>query len=235
MLRYTWLLLGIAIVGTLVGCGGGGSSSLPTQSTLVAALSVTPPIGDTTTTFTADASGSHDSSETPATLEYSWDWDNSGTFTTPSTVATATHTYATPGTYTIAVKVSTADGRSATTSKTVKVQPVGPAVALFSANTYTPGVSMTVSITVNPAPTVNAYAVEDMPPTGWTVSQISHDGAFDTATGKVKWGLFADATPRTLTYTVTPSSSSTGAQTFTGAVSFDGTSQAIIGDRTISR
>ena len=38
------------------------------------------------------------------------------------------------------------------------------------------------------AMSATAYAVEDHPPTNWTVSEISEGGAYDSTTGKVKFG-----------------------------------------------
>src|SRR4051812_30565994 len=51
----------------------------------------------------------------------------------------------------------------------------------------------TVSIIAAPDARTVVQAIEDAPPAGWTVGAISHGGAFDSATGKVKWGPFTDA------------------------------------------
>jgi hypothetical protein len=68
--------------------------------------------------------------------------------------------------------------------------------------------------------------VEEIPPAGWAVTNISHGGVYDPATGRVRWGLFTDQTSRTLTYDVTP----TGALApFAGIVSFDGVNASIAG------
>ncbi len=63
---------------------------------------------------------------------------------------------------------------------------------------------MPVSIEVVPPAATQVYAVEDGPPTGWTVSNIDSGGVFDTGTGTVKWGPFFDNQSRTLGYEVTP-------------------------------
>ena len=102
-----------------------------------------------------------------------------------------------------------------------------------SAN-YVPGVSFPVSIAVQPDPSTEVYAVEDTPPSGWTVSDISHGGLFDGMTKKVKWGFFFDNEPRVLTYTATPPADETGQQCFgPGIVSCDGVDVGIGGEECI--
>ena len=97
-----------------------------------------------------------------------------------------------------------------------------------------PGLPFPVSIAVEPDPSSEVYAVEDKPPSGWAVSDISHGGLFDGMTEKVKWGFFFDNDPRTLTYTVTPPIGETGQQCFgVGIVSCNDADQAIVGEECI--
>jgi hypothetical protein len=100
---------------------------------------------------------------------------------------------------------------------------------------YTPGVPFKVELRAEPPSSARAWAVEDRPPVGWTVSLISNDGFFDAATGKVKFGPFTDTTARTLTYQLTPPASATGRREFGGAASIDGVSYPIGGDQTIEQ
>jgi len=86
--------------------------------------------------------------------------------------------------------------------------------------TYTPGAALTVTLTATPRAGVLAYAVEDQPPTGWTVSSISPGGAWDAINGRVKW-IFTDGQPRSLTYQVTPPTTATAAGLFAGSAVFD--------------
>ena len=101
----------------------------------------------------------------------------------------------------------------------------GPLAWDFDPSIYTPESPVEVSIAVTPDPGVMVYAVEDAPPVGWTVSNISHSGAWDDVNKKVKWGLFFDANIRTLTYDATPPAGETGEKTFSGTASFDGVDQ----------
>ncbi len=98
---------------------------------------------------------------------------------------------------------------------------------------YIPGLSRTVSIAVTPSAEVQFQGIEDVPPAGWTISSVSHDGSLDTATGKVKWGPFVDHTARTLTYQATPPAGAAGAPTWSGLASFDGYDLVIGGQTTI--
>ena len=87
------------------------------------------------------------------------------------------------------------------------------------ATNYFLGVPFTVTITVNPPTNTLAYAVEDRPPLGFVVSNISDDGVFCPITRKVKWGIFLDNTPRSLTYQVTAQTNAIGLATFAGVAS----------------
>jgi hypothetical protein len=90
-----------------------------------------------------------------------------------------------------------------------------------------------IRLSATPAAEVNVYAVEDQPPAGWPVLGISHNGVFDPATGKVKFGPFYDAEPRTLSYGVeTPVwgiHSALGVFCFAGWASADGINSPIVG------
>lgn len=94
---------------------------------------------------------------------------------------------------------------------------------------YSPGVPFAVTLRAEPPAGAHAYAVEDRPPQGWTVSNISDNGVFDAATGKVKFGPFTDSQARTLSYRVTPPANATGRHQFIGASSLNGTEYPIGG------
>jgi hypothetical protein len=94
---------------------------------------------------------------------------------------------------------------------------------------YTPSAAVAVTVTVTPDSAVGVYAVEDAPPTGWTVANISNSGTWDDVNKKVKWGPFFDNTPRTLTYQATPPANASGTKSFAGIASFDGSNAPIGG------
>jgi hypothetical protein len=99
---------------------------------------------------------------------------------------------------------------------------------------YIAGAANQVGIDVTPPAGTLAYAVEDQPPAGWTVSNISDGGVFDGTTGRVKWGPFFDANSRMLTYDVTPPAGTTGPVNWTGLASFDGVNEELGGDVAIA-
>lgn len=100
---------------------------------------------------------------------------------------------------------------------------------------YAPNEPILVTLKAAPPLNISVYAIEELPPAKWTVSNVSADGKWDTTTGKVKFGPYFDTISRTLTYHVTPPSGEIGAKTFTGTGSTDGKSVTIGGDRTIDR
>ncbi len=73
-----------------------------------------------------------------------------------------------------------------------------------------------VTLTTAVTQPVLVYTVQDQPPTGWVVSNISDSGIYDAVNGKVKW-VFLDGVNRVLTYTATPPSAGAGWFTFTGS------------------
>ncbi len=132
----------------------------------------------------------------------------------------------------VAVVVTNGDGNSATLAGGFTFGGgTGTAVRMMN-GCYIAGGGFLVTIAVSPGAGVVSYAVEDLPPGGWGVSDVSDGGVFDAATGKVKFGLFLDGLARTLTYVVTPPASASGLFTFAGVASFDGHSEAITGTLT---
>lgn len=100
--------------------------------------------------------------------------------------------------------------------------------------TYVAGEAFLVAIVVYPDEEIVAYSVEDKPPTGWTVSEISDGGRYDNVTKSVKWGLFPDDQVRMVTYMVLPPANATGDKTFVGSATFEGARTTIEGQRTTS-
>ena len=93
---------------------------------------------------------------------------------------------------------------------------------------------ITIILTVEPGDTASTYAVEETPPSGWTVSEVSDDGQLVVTTGKVRWGPFFDAQTRSLSYVLTPATSSPTELSFAGTASFDGASLTISGAAALS-
>lgn len=100
----------------------------------------------------------------------------------------------------------------------------------FNPTAYTPGSPVTVTILVSPDPSVGAYAIEETPPAGWTITNINEGGG--EAGGMVKWGVFIDNQVRSLQYEATPPQNTSGSKAFSGRVSLDGTSSITIGGST---
>ncbi len=99
---------------------------------------------------------------------------------------------------------------------------------------YIPGQPFTVIIDATPDIGVNAYAVEDIVPDGWAVSNINEGGVFDSFQSKVKFGPFFDNITRSFSYDITPPAGTSGEFIFSGLGSADGANSLISGDSVIS-
>jgi hypothetical protein len=71
-------------------------------------------------------------------------------------------------------------------------------------NCYVASAQLLVTIAVVPGPATQSYAAEDIPPNGWTGTNINEGGQWDDVNKKVKWGPHFDKNYRTLTYNATP-------------------------------
>jgi hypothetical protein len=98
---------------------------------------------------------------------------------------------------------------------------------------YVPSYAVPVSIEIIADLSRIIYVVEDSPPTGWAVKNISHNGLWDNSSKKVKWGPFYDKKTRSLSYEATPPWGESGTKTFFGEVSFDGINVQIGGSAAI--
>lgn len=158
----------------------------------------------------------------------------SASSTTTSTVTSSTFFFTTLSLFQSTTTTSTSLRTTTTTSAATTTTLPGSGTAARSfAGCYSAGSATTVSLTTNPSSTTQVYAVEETPPSGWTISDISHSGSWDSSKKQVKWGPFFDHDPRTLTYKATPPAGESGVKTFTGSISVDGISSAIGGSATI--
>lgn len=98
---------------------------------------------------------------------------------------------------------------------------------------YVAGETLTANVSAQPPTNAAAWAVEEIPPPGWTVLRVSDDGVFDPLKGKVKFGPFFRAEARVLTYELKAPAGATNAVEFSGTASVDGVNSAIRGDRII--
>ena len=93
----------------------------PTNAPPAVDFGWTPTSGDTSTVFafTAQVTDDHDS---PSSIQVRWDWNGDGTPDTSwSTTKTATHTFSSPGDYTVIVQAMDSGGLTASTSHTLTV------------------------------------------------------------------------------------------------------------------
>ncbi len=64
---------------------------------------------------------------------------------------------------------------------------------------YTPDTQFTIAISIEPPEGTLAIGLEDSPPLGWAVQNISNGGNYDADNNKVKWGPFFEPFPSEVT------------------------------------
>jgi len=122
----------------------------------------------------------------------------------------------------------------------VSVPVAGPSVLPIQPNRLTrslpqpfnPGSTASIQLTSTPASHTATHSIEEDLPPGLTPTSISHDGAWDAALRKVKWGPFPDATPRTLSFDIPIPDPAPASYIFAGRGAFDAVTQPTDGDST---
>jgi hypothetical protein len=159
-------------------------------------------------------------------LSYQWQFQNTNINGATSSTLTLTNVMpAKSGTYRVIVTnpVGTNSAQA-----TLSVQ---PQVACSMPAMFTNGVPFTVSISIVPPTGTSFYGVQDQPPAGWPVTQISNGGSYSG--GKVQW-LLGDGLSRTVTYVVRPPANAAGTNHFAGSANFNGTTTLpIVGVRDV--
>ena len=97
---------------------------------------------------------------------------------------------------------------------------------------YGPGMLLSISLEVMPPVGTEVYAVEDSPPAGWLVEDAG-EGAYDSGSGKIKFGPWFGDAEATFTYTVRVPQDAAGDVVFNGVGSADGQRSPVGGDETI--
>jgi len=99
-------------------------------------------IGNITTSFVYDASGSHDLYDNDSLLQVRWDFDGNGTFDTDwSKIKTATHQFDSPGQYTSMLQVKNSSGVIASCTKSITItNPITTYIQNFDSLTLNQGI-----------------------------------------------------------------------------------------------
>ncbi len=97
------------------------ASQLNENNPPLAVFSISPGNGDTSTTFTFDASMSSDSEDFQGALLFTWDFEGNHDWTDPVNEPITTHRYLKSGTYNICLKVIDTEGWSGESRKSIIV------------------------------------------------------------------------------------------------------------------
>jgi len=97
-----------------------------------------------------------------------------------------------------------------------------------------PGATFTVVITLTPAGAV-AVGLEETPPVGWPILNVSDSGSWDPDTEEIKWGPFFEGSiPASISYDVTPPGVPSGEHCFFGVANFGLGDETIGGDTCVT-
>ena len=123
-------------------------------------------------------------------------------------------------------------------ARNLKLQapPKAPSNSLVSRSgppNFRPAESTPIRIRVTPQSGTLSYAVEETPPQGWIIRNVSHGGRIDRIHNKIKWGPFYDTEPRELAYDVTPLPGTSTEGVFSGRGSFNGRSVTLSGTQSL--
>jgi Concanavalin A-like lectin/glucanases superfamily len=199
------------------------STDTPTPTSTDTPTDTNTPTPTDTPTATPTDTSTPTNTDTPTNTPTSTDTPTS----TPTDTSTPTATYtptSTPTPTNTATHTPTPTNTPVLTTET-------RAQRSFGSEYYLAETPITVSIQILPSITPPyAIALDDQPPAGWIVSDISDGGSWDTVNKKVKWGPIYSDFLRIVTYVVTPPAGATGKQTFSGIISADGISLPIEGE-----
>ncbi|TET90893.1 MAG: DUF1416 domain-containing protein [Methanomassiliicoccales archaeon] len=154
----------------------------------VARFDITPPTGDTSTTFEVNASASSDLEDPTTALEVRWDWEDDGIWDTAwSMTKTAQHQYANPATYTIRLQIRDTAGLMNFTTRQVVVGHAGNEIPTCTIVTPISGETVSGSYRVSGIATDSDGAIEKV--------EIRIDwGSWIQATGTTSWVYDWDTT-----------------------------------------
>jgi len=179
----------------------------------VASFSATPLTGCAPLTVTFSDASISGSPNGGSIIKWEWDFDNNGVVdrTDTSAPGSFTRTYASPGTYSVSLRVTDANGciHTFTRPNYITVQDCGADLAITkTVNNPTPNVGANVVFTVtvtNHGPSgATGVTVNDQLPSGYAyVSHTASQGTYTSGTGVWAVGSLANGASATLTLTAT--------------------------------
>ncbi len=121
--RFTLVLISILIITSFYSCDKDTKEEDPPANTApTAVFTVQPTSGGTSTIFQFDASGSHDTEDQIAALQFRWDWNGDGTWDTQySNDPQAQNTYPVEGNYSVKLEVKDTGGLTGLATETITV------------------------------------------------------------------------------------------------------------------
>ncbi|MGB0716297.1 MAG: myxococcus cysteine-rich repeat containing protein [Phycisphaerae bacterium] len=102
-------------------------------------------------------------------------------------------------------------------------------------DSYCPGEPVDICINLEVPPSTTAVGIDECPPTGWLVEEVSDGGQWDPDSGKIRWGPYFAPLPSTVCYQARSPEEASDPPTFgCGEASFDGFNESTCGGNTIA-
>lgn len=112
------------------------------------------------------------------TPEYEWDFDDDGVFDDPSQSPFAAYIFPRAGFYDVTLRVTDADGRMGTKTKTIEVlENDTTAIRTISTPEVKPETIFRVTLDIKVTRASNGLGVEEQVPAGWIVEPVMNDGS----------------------------------------------------------
>ena len=179
-----FIMLAISVLLIVGSCNKTNTYTKPTAD-----FTVSPYTGNIQTTFTFNASRSHDNAQSTSNLQYRWDFQNDGIWDTQwSTIDTLLHRYQEAGYYTVGLEVQDKYGLTDWVSRNLVVTNGG------SGDNNSPFATFTISPTSGPVGTVFTFDASDV-----------SDPQENSSSLQIRWDFENDAnwdTPYTTSKTI---------------------------------
>lgn len=130
-------------------------------------------------------------SSTGDIAEYEWDVDGDGSFDARTTKPRFQHTYRQAGDYDVTLRLTDADGDTATFTDTIEVRKADTrAMRTISTPEAQPDTLFRVTIDLNVGVPTNGLGIEETLPTDWVVEPVQNDGGIFKFTGNTAQWVF---------------------------------------------
>ncbi|MFB6286686.1 MAG: PKD domain-containing protein [Candidatus Bipolaricaulia bacterium] len=129
--------------------------------------------------------------------QYEWDVDGDGTFDISTSKPTTEHVYDQAGSYDVTLRLTGADGNTATFTDTIEIREAETrATRTISTPEAQPGTMFRVTIDLTVGVASNGFGIEETLPANWVVEPVKNDGGVFKFTGNTAQWVFPNELSR---------------------------------------